>query len=168
MIYKEFQDLKLSALGMGCMRLPVLNGDDAQVDEAATAAMVDEAMASGVNYYDTAWGYHNGNSELALGRALAKHPRDNFYLAFRSSRVVNGVMTGLRPAVIGMIGAAVVSVGQTVFLPDGLAAVTAYPLLCSLAIFALMAFLTHQKLHPIAIILLSALLGVVTGYLQPV
>ena len=61
MIYKEFQDLKLSALGMGCMRLPVLNGDDAQVDEAATAAMVDEAMASGVNYYDTAWGYHNGN-----------------------------------------------------------------------------------------------------------
>ena len=81
MIYKEFQDLKLSALGMGCMRLPVLNGDDAQVDEAATAAMVDEAMASGVNYYDTAWGYHNGNSEIALGKALAKHPRDSFYLA---------------------------------------------------------------------------------------
>ena len=92
----------------------------------------------------------------------------HFYLAFRSSRVVNGVMTGLRPAVIVMIGAAVVSVGQTVFLPDGLAAVTAYPLACSLVIFALMAFLTHQKLHPIAIILLSALLGVVTGYLQPV
>ena len=81
MIYKEFQDLKLSALGMGCMRLPVLNGDDAQVDETATAAMVDEAMASGVNYYDTAWGYHNGNSEIALGKALAKHPRDSFYLA---------------------------------------------------------------------------------------
>ena len=40
MIYKDFQDLKLSALGMGCMRLPVLNGDDAQVDETATAAMV--------------------------------------------------------------------------------------------------------------------------------
>ena len=68
----------------------------------------------------------------------------------------------------GMIGAAVVSVGQTVFLPDGLAAVTAYPLFCSLVIFALMAFLTHKKLHPIAIILLSALLGIVSGYLQQV
>ena len=54
MIYKEFQDLKLSALGMGCMRLPVLNGDDAQVDETATAAMVDEAMACG------AWGLSTG------------------------------------------------------------------------------------------------------------
>ena len=84
-----------------------------------------------------------------------------------SSAIVSGAMGGLRPAVIGMIGAAVVSVGQTVFLPEGLAAVTAYPLVCSLAIFALMAVLTHKKLHPIVIILLSALLGIVTGYLQP-
>lgn len=91
-----------------------------------------------------------------------------FYAAFRSSAIVSGAMGGLRPAVIGMIGAAVVSVGQTVFLPEGLAAVTAYPLVCSLAIFALMAVLTHKKLHPIVIILLSALLGIVTGYLQPV
>ena len=52
-------------------------------------------------------------------------------------------------------------------IPEGLAAVTAYPLVCSLAIFALMAVLTHKKLHPIVIILLSALLGIVTGYLQP-
>ncbi|MBP3521267.1 MAG: aldo/keto reductase, partial [Oscillospiraceae bacterium] len=43
--------------------------------------MVDYAMAHGVNYYDTAWGYHGGNSELSLGKALAKHPRDKFYLA---------------------------------------------------------------------------------------
>ena len=91
-----------------------------------------------------------------------------FYAAFRSSAIVSGAMGGLRPAVIGMIGAAVVSVGQTVFLPEGLAAVTAYPLVCSLAIFALMAVLPHKKLHPIVIILLSALLGIVTGYLQPV
>ena len=81
MIYKKFQDLELSALGMGCMRLPVLDGDDAKVDEAAAFQMVDEAMASGVNYYDTAWGYHNGNSELVLGRALARYPREKFYLA---------------------------------------------------------------------------------------
>ena len=81
MIYKEFQGLKLSALGMGCMRLPVLDGDDARIDEPAAAEMVDLAMASGVNYYDTAWGYHDGNSELVLGRALAKYPRESFYLA---------------------------------------------------------------------------------------
>ena len=81
MIYKKFQDLELSALGMGCMRLPVADGDDAKVDEAATFQMVDEAMAGGVNYYDTAWGYHNGTSELVLGRALARYPRDKFYLA---------------------------------------------------------------------------------------
>mgnify|MGYP002587001744 CR=1 FL=1 len=91
-----------------------------------------------------------------------------FYAAFRSSAIVSGAMGGLRPAVIGMIGAAVVSVGQTVFLPEGLAAVTAYPLVCSLTIFVLMAVLTYKKLHPIVIILLSALLGIVTGYLQPV
>ena len=81
MIYKAFQDLKLSALGMGCMRLPVLDGDDARIDEPAAEAMVDYAMAHGVNYYDTAWGYHDGNSELVVGRALAKYPRDSFYLA---------------------------------------------------------------------------------------
>ena len=55
MIYKDFQDLKLSALGMGCMRLPVVGGNDAVVDEAAAEEMVDCAMANGVNYYDTAW-----------------------------------------------------------------------------------------------------------------
>ena len=81
MIYKDFQDLKLSALGMGCMRLPVVGGNDAVVDEAAAEDMVDCAMANGVNYYDTAWGYHNGNSEIALGKALAKHPREKFYIA---------------------------------------------------------------------------------------
>ena len=81
MIYRDFQDIKLSALGMGAMRLPVVDGDDSKIDEAAAFAMVDEAMARGVNYYDTAWGYHNGNSELVMGKALARHPREKFYLA---------------------------------------------------------------------------------------
>ena len=81
MIYKEFQNLKLSALGMGAMRLPVLEGDDSQIDEAAAAQMVDLAMKSGVNYYDTAWGYHSGNSERVMGRILKNYPRDSFYLA---------------------------------------------------------------------------------------
>ena len=90
-----------------------------------------------------------------------------FYAAFRASAAVSGAMSGLRPAVIGMIGAAAVSVGQTVFAPAGLQALAGYPLACSLAIFVLMAFLTHRKLHPIAIILLSALLGIAAGYLRP-
>ena len=81
MIYRNFQDLKLSALGMGAMRLPTVGGNDAEVDTAAVQAMVDYAMEHGVNYYDTAWGYHNGNSETALGGALKKHPRESFYLA---------------------------------------------------------------------------------------
>lgn len=81
MIYRDFQDVKLSALGMGAMRLPVVDGDDSKIDEAAAFAMVDEAMGRGVNYYDTAWGYHNGNSELVMGKALARHPREKFYLA---------------------------------------------------------------------------------------
>lgn len=81
MIYRDYKDLKLSALGMGCMRLPVIDGDDAKVDEAATADMVQYAMDHGVNYYDTAWGYHNGTSELVMGRVLSKYPRESFYLA---------------------------------------------------------------------------------------
>ncbi len=56
MVYKDFQDLKLSALGMGAMRLPVIDGDDAKIDEAAAGEMVAYAMEHGINYYDTAWG----------------------------------------------------------------------------------------------------------------
>ncbi len=81
MIYKQFQDIRLSALGLGAMRLPVLEGKDAQINEPAAQEMVDYAMEHGVNYYDTAWGYHSGQSELAMGRALAKYPRESFYLA---------------------------------------------------------------------------------------
>lgn len=81
MIYKKFQDLELSALGMGAMRLPTIDGDDSKIDAAATQKMVDYAMEQGINYYDTAWGYHDGNSELVMGEALKKHSREKFYLA---------------------------------------------------------------------------------------
>lgn len=81
MVYKEFQDLQLSALGMGAMRLPVTDGDDAKIDEEKTAQMVAYAMEHGINYYDTAWGYHSGNSELVMGRVLSAYPRESYYLA---------------------------------------------------------------------------------------
>lgn len=81
MIYRNFRDIKLSGLGLGMMRLPVVDGDDAQVDEAAAAEIIDYAYKNGINYFDTAWGYHEGNSELVAGRCLSKYPRESFYLA---------------------------------------------------------------------------------------
>ena len=74
MITRDFQELKLSALGFGAMRLPVVGGDDNRIDREETFRMVDEAMARGINYYDTAWGYHGGNSEIVMGEALKSIP----------------------------------------------------------------------------------------------
>lgn len=81
MIYRNFQDIKLSNLGMGTMRLPIVDGKYDEIDEKATAEMVDYALKNGVNYFDTAWGYHDGMSEIAVGKALSKYPRESFYLA---------------------------------------------------------------------------------------
>ncbi len=81
MIYKKFQDINLSALGLGAMRLPTVGGDDSRIDEEAVMEMVDYAMKQGVNYYDTAWGYHGENSETVMGKALSRYPREQFYLA---------------------------------------------------------------------------------------
>ena len=81
MIYKQFRGKRLSMLGFGCMRLPVKNGVYADIDEQAAAEMIELAMRNGVNYYDTAWGYHDGNSETVMGRILSKYPRESFYLA---------------------------------------------------------------------------------------
>ena len=81
MIYRKFQDIQLSGLGLGMMRLPVLNGNDAAVDESAAAEMIDYAYKNGINYFDTAWGYHDGNSELVAGKCLSGYPRESYYLA---------------------------------------------------------------------------------------
>lgn len=80
MVYKEFQGVQLSALGFGAMRLPV-KGGLADIDESAVEGMVSYAMGHGVNYYDTAWGYHDGRSEEAMGRVLGKYPRSSYFLA---------------------------------------------------------------------------------------
>ena len=80
MIYKDFHNLKLSSLGMGCMRFPTKDnyGD---IDVEKTKEMVAYAFKKGINYFDTAYGYHNGNSEIVMGNILKEYPRDSFYLA---------------------------------------------------------------------------------------
>ncbi len=79
MIYSDFHNLKLSALGMGCMRLPVK--DDRTIDLDASHEMIAYAFEKGINYFDTAWGYHEGQSETVMGELLKSYPRDSFYLA---------------------------------------------------------------------------------------
>ena len=79
MITGQFKEKTLSLLGFGTMRLPVLEGG--VIDEKQVHEMVDYAMAHGVNYYDTAYPYHNGESEVVVGRALSRYPRECFYLA---------------------------------------------------------------------------------------
>ena len=78
MIYKQFHNIKLSRLGMGNMRLPV--DASGKIDREKAQAIIDYAFDHGVNYFDTAYMYHNGESESFLGEALKKYPRDSYYL----------------------------------------------------------------------------------------
>ncbi|MEI6578789.1 MAG: aldo/keto reductase [Eubacteriales bacterium] len=83
MYKKEFKNSSqpISVLGLGCMRLPVINGDDGAIDYEKAQEIVDYALANGVNYIDTAHGYHSGQSQVFLGKALAKVPRESYFLA---------------------------------------------------------------------------------------
>ena len=89
------------------------------------------------------------------------------YNKFKESKTVSGVMTGLRPAVIGLIGSAIVTILISVFLPEGLSFANIVPseFLVSLAITVIMTVLVFKKVHPIIIILLSAAAGIVSGLL---
>ena len=69
---------KISKLAFGTMRLPLK--DDGSIDQNQVNEMTDYAMAHGVNYFDTAYPYHDGRSEIAIGKALAKYPRESFRL----------------------------------------------------------------------------------------
>ena len=83
MIYKNFKDTeaKTSLLGYGCMRMPTLGGPGDPVDRVKGQELIDYAYAHGVNYFDTAYPYHGGDSEKFIGEALAKYPRDTWFLA---------------------------------------------------------------------------------------
>ncbi|MCQ2547385.1 MAG: aldo/keto reductase [Clostridia bacterium] len=80
MFYKTFLGNKVSQMGMGLMRLPVIDDDNNKIDVKAAKEMVDYAYANGINYFDTAWGYHGGNSQKFIGEALKEYPRESFYL----------------------------------------------------------------------------------------
>ena len=73
MRYHDFHGEQISNLGFGCMRLPVIDGDQSKIDMAQVEEMFLYAYEHGVNYYDTAYPYHNGFSEVALGEILAKN-----------------------------------------------------------------------------------------------
>ncbi len=96
MIYRDFQGMKLSALGLGMMRLPVVDGRDNVIDEAGAAEMIDYAYRNGINYFDTAWGYHGGNSELVAGRCLSGYPRESYFLASKFPGYDNSNMPKVR------------------------------------------------------------------------
>ncbi|MBP3594143.1 MAG: aldo/keto reductase [Lachnospiraceae bacterium] len=71
--------IKTSLLGFGCMRFPTTA--EGKIDEVRAEQMLDEAYAAGINYYDTAWPYHNGESEPFVGKIMKKYPRESFYFA---------------------------------------------------------------------------------------
>lgn len=71
--------IETSLLGFGCMRFPVTA--DGKIDRAEAERMMDKAIEAGVNYIDTAYPYHDGESEIVVGNVLKKYPRDSFYLA---------------------------------------------------------------------------------------
>jgi predicted aldo/keto reductase-like oxidoreductase len=83
MQYRRFGSLRweASCLGFGCMRLPVLDGDYTRIDVAAAVPLLRHAIENGVNYFDTAYGYHGGNSEAVLAQALRGGYRDRVRIA---------------------------------------------------------------------------------------
>lgn len=82
MIYRDFQGEKLSMLGFGTMRLPLIpGGKETDIDQEQVNEMVRLAFEGGVNYFDTAYPYHGSCSEIAIGKALADYPRESFNLA---------------------------------------------------------------------------------------
>ena len=81
MEYRKMDKLGISTslLGFGCMRFPTL--ENGKIDEVEAEKMIDKAISEGVNYIDTAYPYHNGESEPFVGRVLKKYDRKSFYLA---------------------------------------------------------------------------------------
>ena len=80
MIYSDFKGLKLSRLGFGCMRFAT-DPATGEIDQQKVNDMFDLAIEKGVNYFDTAYPYLGGKSEIAMSEALKKYPRESYYIA---------------------------------------------------------------------------------------
>lgn len=91
-----------------------------------------------------------------------------FFEKFKENKIISSCMNGLRPAAIGLIAASVVSIGKTVFFEENFSTVIfqSIDFYISLAIFSLMSILAFKKVHPIFIILISAILGIFAGQLM--
>lgn len=99
MIYKSFQNLHISQLGLGNMRLPTA-GDGGPIDQKKAREIIEYAYAHGINYFDTAYRYHNGESETFVGSVLKQYPRESFYLASK----MPGHMMNYRDGKLGFQG----------------------------------------------------------------
>lgn len=99
MIYKKFADKQLSTLGLGCMRLPTIS-EGGPIDEAKARELIEYAYQHGINYFDTAYGYHDGQSERIIGKVLSQYPRDTWYLASK----MPGHMMNYRDGKLGFQG----------------------------------------------------------------
>lgn len=81
MYYKKFKDIEISALGLGSLRLPAVTGSPNRIERKKAQKVIDCAFENGINYFDTAYTYHGGDSEKFMGEALSHYPRDSYYLA---------------------------------------------------------------------------------------
>ena len=185
MIYLElfFTFLMIGAItfGGGYAMLPIIQKEVAAKGWVDAAALVDFVAVSestpgpfAINmatYVGTEVGGFFGAVCATLGVAVPSFVVilivAKCYDAFRQSKTVKGCMSGLKPAVVGLIGGAVITVGLTVFFPQGvnLAAFTQLKFYLAAGITAVMAVLAFKKVHPIIIICISAALGIAFGYL---
>ena len=101
MYFNEIAGVKVSALGMGNMRLPTIDGQENRIDFGKAQEIIDYAMGHGINYFDTAYRYHGGQSERFIGQALKAYPRDSFLLA---SKFPGHMMVKKGNGVVGFTG----------------------------------------------------------------
>ena len=80
MYYKEFKGKNISKLGLGCMRFPLIEGSENEIDREKAAEIIEKAIRAGINYFDTAFVYQDGDSERVLGEILSGYPRDSYFL----------------------------------------------------------------------------------------
>lgn len=97
MLYKDFLGKNISTLGMGNMRLPTVDG---KIDETKAREIIEYAYSNGINYFDTAYRYHGGASELFVGEVLKQYPRDSWYIATK----LPGHMMNYKDGKLGFMG----------------------------------------------------------------